>query len=299
MPNLEKFSIMNIIGDEEMFRLYCESLLSCVVGKTWWNNHADKKKVSEMASISDEAFALLLLENSYNMWKGMGEDPTYKIVRDRETTVDMSRRVVPVVGTMDDTNNSTATPEAGGAGGGEGGTSQEPRESGQRQETPAATGEVVRETGRQLQRRRRGKNVQGESTNGYANTNWTFNGPDTKKYHGWDMKGMNRYKKLYSDVTAMRNQSKQRHDREVAYMEVRERIASKRKKAKVTMPRELGSYKQPNGFEDMIRMQGGNGIPEHHGALLDENEFVLSDDECNEEEEALGGSSDKDDDEAG
>jgi hypothetical protein len=285
MPTLGEFRIKNIISNDEMFRLYCESFLSCVVGKTWWNNNADKKTVSEMASISDEAFALLLLENSYMMWKGMGEDLTYKIVRDRETTVDMSKRVVPVVGTIDDSNKSTTEEQEAGMIDREG-TSQEQQDDGRRRETAAETGEGIQEKGRQKQRRRRGKNEKGESTNGYANTKWTFNGPDTKKYHGWDILGMYRYKKLYRDITMMRKRSKQRQEREVAYMELRGKIASKRRKQKVTSPKELESYKQPNGFEDMIRIQGEADQTEQ-GELLDEEEFILSGDEYyGEDEEA-------------
>jgi hypothetical protein len=279
MPTLGEFRITNIIGDDEMFRLYCESLLSCVVGKTWWNNNSDKMKVSEMASVSDEAFALLLLENSYKMWKGMGEDLTYKIVRDRETTVDMSKRMVPAVGTIGDSNEGTAETSA-----------QEPQQDdGRSKETAAATEEeVIQEKGRQKQRRRRGKNEQGESSNGYANTKWTFNGPDTKKYHGWDIKGMYRYKKLYRDITKMRKTSKNRREREEAYMGLREKIASKRKKTKVAAPRELDSYKQPNGFDDLKRMQAEKGLPGQEGELLDEEEFILSGDEYYEEEEEMG-----------
>jgi hypothetical protein len=290
MPTLGEFRITNIIGNDEMFRLYCESLLSCVVGKTWWNNNADKKTVSEMASVSDEAFALLLLENSYEMWKGMGEDLTYKIVRDRETTVDMSKRMVPAVGTIDDSNKSTTEAEAQGASViTEEGTNQEPaQEDGQHKETTAATTEeVIQERGRQKQRRRRGKNEQGESTNGYPNTKWTFNGPDTKKYHGWDIQGMYRYKLLYRDITLMRNTSKKRKDREAAYRGLREKIASRRKRKKVAAPRELHAYKQPNGFDDMKRIQAEKDQP-GQSELLDGKEFILSEDEYYEEEEEAG-----------
>ena len=136
----------------------------------------------------------------------------------------------------------------------------------------------------------------GESTNGYANTKWTFNGPDTKKYHGWHIKGMYRYKKLYRDITRMRQTSKQRKEREVAYMGLREKIASKRKKAKVTAPRELDSYEQPNGFDDMMRKRADKDLPEQEGELLNGEEFILSGDEYYEEdaEEEGGGSANSD-----
>lgn len=42
---------------------FCRNFLSCVVGKVEWKNNCCDKRISELASPSDEAFALLILEN--------------------------------------------------------------------------------------------------------------------------------------------------------------------------------------------------------------------------------------------
>jgi hypothetical protein len=56
-------------GNHKAFRFFCEQFLSIVVGETRFKNGMRMKKpVSEIATISDEAMALLIIENHYNVW---------------------------------------------------------------------------------------------------------------------------------------------------------------------------------------------------------------------------------------
>ena len=48
--------------------MFCDFFLSRVVGHTAWKDGCTKSKVSELASITDEAFAYLLVENYYEVW---------------------------------------------------------------------------------------------------------------------------------------------------------------------------------------------------------------------------------------
>ena len=282
LPDLEDFKITNIMANDEMFRLFCESILACVVGKTWWSSKAGKKTVSEMATVSDEAFGLLLLENSYDMWKAMGEDPSYEVYRRKETTVDMSKRVMPVVGTEDSSNKETT------------GDKDEHEEDGANPAAGEQGSANMIEKGRQRQRRRRSR-ADGDSGNTckYPETRWTRNGPDTKKYHGWQLEGMNRYSKLYEDVKKTRRRSKQRREREIAYMKVQNQLSAKKRKPKVSAPPELKRYEQPNGFEDMLE---GLADQEMENELLGEGEFALSEDE---EDGRAGGAGENREDEEG
>ena len=56
--------------DTEKYTWFYDNVLSCVVGKNYWRGHARMAKATVMASVSDEALALVLLEN---MWDCMGE----------------------------------------------------------------------------------------------------------------------------------------------------------------------------------------------------------------------------------
>jgi hypothetical protein len=69
--------------DEEIMKLrknvngaytkFCDDVLSQVVGRQDWKQNCGKKMLREYASASDEAFGLLILENSWMMWKEMAE----------------------------------------------------------------------------------------------------------------------------------------------------------------------------------------------------------------------------------
>jgi hypothetical protein len=63
------------------YKVFCDHILSSVVGKIKWRKHRAKTPLSNYATVSDEAFAILfLLQNSWDYWhqeakkKGADED---------------------------------------------------------------------------------------------------------------------------------------------------------------------------------------------------------------------------------
>ncbi len=59
--------------DRVAYTLFCDEVLSLVVGRNEWKVTSMSKKISEFVTVSDEAFGLLLMENSWELWKQMGE----------------------------------------------------------------------------------------------------------------------------------------------------------------------------------------------------------------------------------
>ena len=57
----------------EAYVVFCEKILSQVVGKAIWKEKSDTMKMSKVATVSDEAFALLILENSYELWDDLAQ----------------------------------------------------------------------------------------------------------------------------------------------------------------------------------------------------------------------------------
>jgi len=53
--------------------IFCNHFLACVVGKHDWKWQTKKELISQVATISDEASALLILENIWDEWKDMNE----------------------------------------------------------------------------------------------------------------------------------------------------------------------------------------------------------------------------------
>ena len=58
------------------YRVFCEFVLSHVVGRDVWKRCAHTHTISQIATVSDEAFALLLLENSWEAWKAVAGKQT-------------------------------------------------------------------------------------------------------------------------------------------------------------------------------------------------------------------------------
>ncbi len=67
----------SINGKEKYpFFFFCNSVLECVAGKKEWKQQKTKRRVSESCvSVSDEAFAMLLLVNSWDKFEYMAENP--------------------------------------------------------------------------------------------------------------------------------------------------------------------------------------------------------------------------------
>ena len=55
-------------SNKETYFIFCDYFLSKVVGSSIWRDCCTKQRVSDMATILDEAFAFLLLENYWDEW---------------------------------------------------------------------------------------------------------------------------------------------------------------------------------------------------------------------------------------
>lgn len=58
-------------ADIGVFRVFCESFLICVLGVERYKNNKRVRRVHEFADVTDEAFALLLIDNNYEYWKAL------------------------------------------------------------------------------------------------------------------------------------------------------------------------------------------------------------------------------------
>lgn len=59
--------------NKEAYTHFCDHFLPCVIGLSTWTKEVFSTEISKMASPSDEAWALLLLENSWDLWHQMAE----------------------------------------------------------------------------------------------------------------------------------------------------------------------------------------------------------------------------------
>jgi hypothetical protein len=50
------------------YSMFCEQVLSHVVGREVWKKRCHTNAIEEFVTVSDEAFALFLLENSWDVW---------------------------------------------------------------------------------------------------------------------------------------------------------------------------------------------------------------------------------------
>ena len=82
---------LKLRSDDQTMRLFCENILSQVVGKNVWKEGVYHMKVSELASVTDEAFGLLALENIWDEWIGVSTEEFFGPRPRREANV---RRVV-------------------------------------------------------------------------------------------------------------------------------------------------------------------------------------------------------------
>ena len=59
---------LKLRNHKEAFTMFCETFLCTVVGYQKWENSKIIKRVSKIATVSDEAWALLMLEGSWGKW---------------------------------------------------------------------------------------------------------------------------------------------------------------------------------------------------------------------------------------
>jgi hypothetical protein len=66
LPSLE--NILLLRNDPETYMVVYDYILPCIVGKVYWKKAVQGRLAVEIATTSDEALALLILENSWNCW---------------------------------------------------------------------------------------------------------------------------------------------------------------------------------------------------------------------------------------
>jgi len=66
MPDKEV--LLNPRADPQVFAIFCGSFLSCLVGKIIYKEKVLLRLIAEFVTVSDEAYALVYLENSYDRW---------------------------------------------------------------------------------------------------------------------------------------------------------------------------------------------------------------------------------------
>jgi len=71
---------------------FCDNFLSRIVGITVWKEGCQKKRISELASASDEAFAYLLVENYWEYWSNLDtKDYKSEVAFDKESNKRIKR----------------------------------------------------------------------------------------------------------------------------------------------------------------------------------------------------------------
>lgn len=60
---------------QDVFRVFIQGVLAHVVTKTKWNVHAHMYDMGTFVNVTDEAFAMVLLENNCDVWMDMVDEP--------------------------------------------------------------------------------------------------------------------------------------------------------------------------------------------------------------------------------
>jgi hypothetical protein len=84
--------------------LFCDVFLPCVVGNTDWKLNRGSKKMSEYVTSSDEAYALLELENIWEVWSERDAGEWNKSIANRRKQTD---DISVAIGDNDDRENAT------------------------------------------------------------------------------------------------------------------------------------------------------------------------------------------------
>lgn len=81
-PICEIEEFMELRKNKKAFEQFCENILPCVVGKKYWDKRVDSVCMSRVATDTDEAWALLVMENSWEAWKQLAGSPNGKLPED-------------------------------------------------------------------------------------------------------------------------------------------------------------------------------------------------------------------------
>ena len=77
MVEIDEFLEMR--DNKKAFTLFCDRILPCVVGRSMWDKLVDRVGVSKFATATDEAWAIVVMENSWDLWKQMAESTDGKV----------------------------------------------------------------------------------------------------------------------------------------------------------------------------------------------------------------------------
>ena len=74
MPEFNLQDFLQMRENDDAMSFFCDNILPEVVGKVSWRKGVMSMKVRELATVTDEAFAQLILENVWNsgwshLWK--------------------------------------------------------------------------------------------------------------------------------------------------------------------------------------------------------------------------------------
>ena len=77
LPSIE--DILKLRKNLQTMRILCDHFLPCVIGKKWWKMQIlSGRHVNNIATVSDEAFVLLVLENIWDDMMKVNIDKYYR-----------------------------------------------------------------------------------------------------------------------------------------------------------------------------------------------------------------------------
>jgi len=82
LPELQEIMKLRQQGYKVIMTTFYNHFLSCVMGKCKWKKHVILKEVPLFATVTDEAFALLVLENNWGVW--LVEDPKEYFIKNKK-----------------------------------------------------------------------------------------------------------------------------------------------------------------------------------------------------------------------
>jgi len=108
LPNME--DILKLRKSLQSMRVLCNHFLPCVVGKKRWKMQIQAgKKVNEIATVSDEAFALLVLENIWSDMVKVNIDDYYRPrKRKKKNNEDVSQESIDAANLEKNNDESSA-----------------------------------------------------------------------------------------------------------------------------------------------------------------------------------------------
>ena len=111
LPSLQ--DLLMLRSNVKCMIVFCDHFLPCIVGKKRWKLQIKQGfKLNSIATVSDEAFMLLLLENCWDYMDNMDEDNFYKPKKRNATKSTIDK-------TIDNTEDAkNTTQESGQANGG-------------------------------------------------------------------------------------------------------------------------------------------------------------------------------------